>query len=69
MHFEVTLPRPNCRVSTQTDNNLSLLDFTTLAIKIFRIILLDPDIDQDGDASNEDIMVSDTANGTAHFSF
>jgi hypothetical protein len=57
--FEVTLPRPNCRVSTQTDDILSLLDFTTLAIKVFRITLLDPDIDQDGDASNEDIMVGD----------
>jgi hypothetical protein len=67
--LEVTLPRPNCRVSTQTDHYLSSLDFTTLAIKVFRITLLDPDIDQDGDASNEDIMVSDTANNTAHHSF
>lgn len=67
--FEVTLPRPNCRVSTQTDNNNSLLDFTTLAIKVFRIILLDPDIDEDGDASNEDIMVSDAASNTARHSF
>ena len=57
--FEVTLSRPNCRVSTQTGNNLRFLDFTTLAIKVFRITLLDPDIDQDGEASNEDIMVSD----------
>jgi hypothetical protein len=55
--FEVTLPRPNCRVSTQTDDN-PLLDITSLAIKVFRIILLDPDIDQDGDASNEDIMTT-----------
>ena len=67
--LEVTLPCPNCLVSTQTDHYLSLLDFTTLAIKVFRITLLDPDIDQDGDASNEDIMVSDTANNTAHHSF
>jgi hypothetical protein len=67
--FEVTLPRPNCRVSTQTDNIFSSIDFTTLAIKVFRIILLDPDIDQDGDASDEDIMVSDTASNIAHHSF
>ena len=67
--FEVTLPRSNCRVSTQTDNILSLLDITTLAIKVFRITLLDSDIDQDGDVSNEDIMVSDTANNTAHYLF
>jgi len=58
--LEVTLPRPNCRVSTQTDNKLPLLDFTILAIKVFRITLLHPDFDEDGDASNEDIMVSDT---------
>lgn len=58
--LEVTLPRENCRVSTQTDNDLFLLDFTTLAIKVFRIILLDPDFGQDGDVSNDDIMVSDT---------
>jgi hypothetical protein len=58
--LEVTLPRPNCRVSTQTDNKLPVLDFTTLAIKVFRITLLDPDFDEDGDASNEDIMASDT---------
>ena len=63
--LEVTLPRPNCLMSTQMDHYLSLLDFTTLTIKVFRITLLDPDIDQDGDASNEDIMVSDTANNTA----
>ena len=67
--FEVTLPHSNCRVSTQTDNKISLLDFSTLAIKVFRITLLDPDIDPDGDASNEDIMVSDTTNNSAHHSF
>ena len=66
--FEVTLPHSNCRVSTQTDNKISLLDFSTLAIKVFRITLLDPDIDPDGDASNEDIMVSDTTNNSAHHS-
>jgi hypothetical protein len=66
--FDVTLP-PNCRVSTQTDNNL--FDFRTLAIKVFRIILLDSDIDQPEvvDASNDDIMVSITARNTAHQSF
>ena len=47
------------------DNNLSFLDFTTLAIKVFRITLLNPDFDQDGDASNEDIMVSDNTSNTA----
>ena len=62
--LEVTLPRSNCRVSTQTDNNFALLDFSTLAIKIFRITLLDPDIDPDGDSSNEDIMVSDTTDNS-----
>jgi hypothetical protein len=64
--FEATLPRRNFRVSTRTDNIFSTLDVTTLAIKVFRIRLLDPDFffDQDGDASNEDIMVSDTANNT-----
>jgi hypothetical protein len=67
--FEVTLPRQNCRVSTKMDNIYSSIDFTTLAIKVFRIILLDPDFDQDGDVSNEDIMVSDTASNTAHHSF
>ena len=67
--FEVTLPRLNCRVSTQTDNNLFFLDFSTLAIKIFRITLLDPDFDQDGDASNEDVMVSDNTSNTARYSF
>ena len=64
--FEVTLPCPNCRVSTQTDDIISLFDFTTLAIKVFRITLLIPDIDQDDDASNEDIMVSDTTSNTAN---
>jgi hypothetical protein len=59
--LEITLPRPNCRVSTQADNNPPLLDITTLAIKIFRITLLDPDFYEDGDVSNEDIMVSDTS--------
>ena len=59
--FEVTLPRPNCRVSTQTGNSFSFFDFRTLAIKVFRIILLDPDFNQVGDASDEDIMVSNTA--------
>ena len=67
--FEVTLPRPNCQVSTQTDTNLSFLDFRSLAIKVFRITLLDPDFDQDGDASNEDIMVSDNASNTARHLF
>ena len=68
--FEVTLPHANCRVSIQTDNTLPLFDFTTLAIKVFRIILLDPDCDLDGDVSNEDIMVSDTvSNTTAGHSF
>jgi hypothetical protein len=67
--FQATLRRRNCRVSTQTDNIFSSLDFSTLAIKVFRIILLDPDFDQDGDASNEDIMVSDTTSNTAHHSF
>ena len=67
--FEVTLPRLNCRVSTQTENNLSFLDFSTLGIKIFRITLLDPDFDQDGDASNEDVMVSDNTSNTARYSF
>ena len=67
--FEVTLPRPNCRVSlaTQTDNNLFC--FRTLAIKVFRIIILDPDIDQVGDASSDDIMVSDTASNTTPHSY
>lgn len=62
--FEATLPRRNFRVSTQTDNIFSSLNFTTLAIKVFRIRLLDPEyfFDQDGDASNEDIMVGDTDN-------
>ena len=63
--LEVTLPRSNCQVSTQTDN-IPLLDFSTLAIKVFRITLLDSDFDQDGDASNEDIMVSVTASNSAH---
>ena len=67
--LEVTLPCPNCRVSTQTNDIVSLLDFTTLAIKVFRIILPDPDIDQDGDASNEDIIVSGTDSNTAHHLF
>ena len=67
--LEVTLPHPNCWVSTQTDNILPLLDFPILAIKVFRIILLDPDIDQDGDASNEDIMVSDTTSNSVHHLF
>jgi hypothetical protein len=66
--LEITL-RPNCRVSTQTDDIPPLLDITTLAIKVFRIIFLDPDFGQDGHASNEDIMVSDTASDTAHHSF
>ena len=46
------------------DNILSLLDITTLAIKVFRITLLNPDFNQDGDVSNEDIMVSNTTNNT-----
>ena len=49
------------------DNNLFLLDFITFAIKVFRIILLDPDFDQDGDVSNDDIMVSDTILHILHF--
>ena len=67
--FEVTLPCPNCQVSlaTQTDNNLFC--FRTLAIKVFRIIILDPDIDQVGDASSEDIMVSDTTSNTTPHSY
>jgi hypothetical protein len=72
--FEVTLSRPNCQVSTQTDTISFLSDFTTLKIKVFRITLLDPDTDEDGDASNEDgdasnedIMVSDS--NTVHHSF
>ena len=64
--LEVTLPRPNCRVSTKTDNKYPLLAFTTLAIKVFRITLIDPDYDEDGDASNEDIMVSDTTSIANH---
>ena len=67
--FEVALPRQSCRISTQTDNIFSSLDFTTLAIKVFRIILLDPDLDQNGDVSNEDILVSDTDSNTAHYLF
>jgi hypothetical protein len=67
--FQVTLPHRNCRVSTQTNNIFSLLDLTTLAIKVFKITLLDSDFDQDDDASNEDIMVSDTSSNTAHHSF
>lgn len=67
--FEVTLPRSNYRVSTKTDNILPLLDFTTLAIKVFRITLQYSDIDQDDHPSNEDIMVSDTAGNAAHHSF
>ena len=67
--FQVTLPHRNCRVSTQTNNIFSLLDFTTLAIKVFKITLLDSDFHQDDDASNEDIMVSDTSSNTAHHSF
>jgi hypothetical protein len=66
--LEITL-RPNCQVSTQTDNIPPLLDITSLAIKVFRITLLDPDFDQDGYASNEDIMVSDTTSNTSHHSF
>ena len=62
--FQVTLSHRNCHVSTQTDNIFSSLDFTTLAIKVFRIILLNPDFGQDGDASNEDIMVSDTTSAS-----
>lgn len=67
--LEITLRPPNCRVSTQTDNIPPSLDVTTLAINVFRLILLDPDFGQDGYASNEDIMVSDTASNTAHHSF
>jgi hypothetical protein len=58
----------NCQVlSTPTVNIFPSLDFTTLAIKVFRIILLDADFDQDGDASNEDIMVSHTASNHSSF--
>jgi hypothetical protein len=62
--FQVTLPPRNCRVSTQTSISSSL-DFTTLAIKVFKITLLESDFHQDDDASNEDIMVSDTSSNTS----
>jgi len=72
--FQVTLPHQNCRASTQTNNFFS--DFTSLAIKAFKITLLNIDYLQDGNASNEDIMasdedimVSDTSSNTAHHSF
>ena len=72
--FEVTIPCQNCRVSTQTNNIFSLLDFTTLTIKVFRIRLLDSDFLEDGIASNDDgnvtnefIMVSFTVSNTAQF--
>ena len=67
--FQVTLPHRNCRVSTQTNNIFSSLDFTTLAIKVFKITLLESDYHRDDDASNEDIMVSDTSSNTAYHSF
>jgi hypothetical protein len=67
--FQVTLPHRNCRASTQTNNIFSLLDFTPLAIKVFRITLLDSDFHQDDDTSNEDIMVRNTFSNTAHPSF
>jgi len=70
--FEVTLPRRNCRVSsTQSNNIVSLLDLRTLAIKVFRLILIDSDFleddnasNEDGDARSEDILVSDTVSNT-----
>ena len=72
--FEVTIPCQNCWVSTQMSNVFSLLDFTTLAIKVFRIRLLNLDFPEDGivsnddgDATNEDIMVSFTVSNTAQF--
>ena len=73
--FEVTIiPCQNCRVSTQTSNIFSLLDFTTLTIKVFRIRLLNSDFLEDGIASNDDgnvtneyIMVSFTISNTAQF--
>jgi hypothetical protein len=51
------------------NNIFSLLDLRTLAIKVFRLILIDPDFFEDGDASNEDIPVSDTVSNTVHHSF
>ena len=71
--FEVTIPRQNCWVSTWTSNIFSLLYFTTLTIKVFRIRLLNSDFLEDGIASNdgnvtnEDIMVSFTISNTAQF--
>ena len=72
--FEVTIPRQNCQVSTQTSNIFSLLDFTTLAIKVFRIRLLNSDFLEDGIVSNDDgnvtneyIMVSFTISNTVQF--
>lgn len=64
--FQVTLSYQNCRVPSETNNIFSSLDFSPLAIKVFRITLVDPDFHQDYDTSNEDIMVSDTSSNTAH---
>ena len=66
--LEITLS-PNCRASIQADKISPLLDIPNLAIKVFRIILLDPHFGQDGYASNEDIIVSDSARNNAHHSF
>ena len=72
--FEVTIPRQNCWVSTRMSNIFSLLDFTTLTTKVFRIRLLNSDFLEDGIASNddgnvtnEDIMVSFTISNTVQF--
>jgi hypothetical protein len=68
--FQVTLSHRSCRVSTETNKISSLLDFTPLAIKVFRITLVDSDFSQDCDtSSNEDVMVSDISSNTAHRSF